>query len=96
MSWRKWLVRGVVFFVTAGLVAAGFAYQHWTNPEAVRQQVIAKLGALLVGANVRLESAQLRLLGGISITDLRLTRKDDPTHAELAYIPSAIIYHDKE
>jgi hypothetical protein len=96
MSWRKWLVRGIVFFFTAGLAAAGFCYQRWTNPEAVRQQVIERLGALLVGATVSLDSAQFQLLGGISVMDVRLSRRDDPSRAELAYIPSATIYHDKE
>jgi hypothetical protein len=96
MTWRKWLVRGVVFSVSAVLAVAGFCYQRWTNPEAVRQQVIDKLGIHFVGAVVSVESAQMRLLGGISVTDLRLTRRDDSTHAELAYIPSAVFYHDKE
>ena len=96
MSWRKWLVRGVVFFFSAGLAAAGFCYQRWTNPEAVRRQVIERLGTHLVGATISLDSAQFRLLGGISVSDVRLTRRDDPSHAELAHIPCAIIYHDKE
>jgi hypothetical protein len=74
----------------------GWLYQRWTNPSAVRLQVIDRLGAFFAGATVNIDSARLRLLGGISATDVRLTRRDDPDKIEFAYIPSAIIYHDKE
>ncbi|HEX5270071.1 MAG TPA: hypothetical protein VFW33_06280, partial [Gemmataceae bacterium] len=48
------------------------------------------------GANVTVESARLRLLGGIAVTELRMTRRDDADMANFLYVPSAIIYHDKE
>ena len=89
-------MRGLVFAVVSGLAAAGWLYQYWTNPSAVRRQVLAKLGTHFVGAQVSLEGARLRLLGGISFSELRLTRRDDPAKTELAYIPSGVIYHDKE
>ena len=54
MFWRKWLVRGLVFAVVSGLAAAGWLYQRWTNPSAVRRQVLAKLGTHFVGAQVSL------------------------------------------
>ena len=55
-----------------------------------------KLRAHFPGADISLDSAYLRLLGGIAVSELRLTRRDDPDKSELAYFPSAIIYHDKE
>jgi hypothetical protein len=96
MSWRKWVVRCLVATVASGVAVAGFAYQHWTSPAVVRQQVIAKLEEFLPGASVQLESASLRLLGGISLTELRLARRDDPYQADVAYVGKGIIYHDKQ
>lgn len=96
MAWRKWLVRGLVFFVLGGMGAAALCYQRWTNPAAVRQQVLDKLRVLFPGADISLDSAYMRLLGGIAVSDLRLTRRDDPAKTEVAYFPSLVIYHDKE
>ncbi len=96
MSWRKWVVRGLVFAICTALAGTAFLYQHWTNPAAVRQQVIAKLGIHLPGALISLDSAHLRLLGGIAISELRLCRRDDPDRTDVGYVPSGVIYHDKE
>ena len=96
MAWRKWLVRTLVFSVVVALAAGTFIYQRWTNPTAVRLRVVERLGEEFTGAVVALESASLRLLGGIAISDLRLARKDDPDRAEFLYVPSGVIYHDKE
>ncbi len=96
MTWRKWLVRGLVFSVAASLAAGAIGYQRFTSPDSVRRQVVAKLGEHLVGAAVTVEAAHLRLLEGITLGEVRLTRRDDPGRTEVAYIPSAVIYHDKE
>jgi hypothetical protein len=96
MSWRKWVVRSLVLAILTGLAGTSFLYQHWTDPRAVRQQVLAKLRDHLSGALISLDSAHLRLLGGIAISELRLCRRDDPDRADVAYIPSGLIYHDKE
>lgn len=96
MSWRKWLVRGLVFTVLGGFGAAIWTYQYWTNPEAIRRQVIGQLEEHFIGATVRLESARLQLLGGILVNELRLTHLDGKDQDPLLYVPSAIIYHDKE
>jgi hypothetical protein len=93
---RKWLVRGLVFSVLGGLLAAGFLYQRWTNPEAVRRQVVDKLHRLFPGAEIVLDSARLRLFGGIALNELRLCRCDDPSKTDFAYFPTATLYHDKE
>lgn len=96
MAWRKWLVRGVVYGIVAVCAAGGALYQRWTNPVAVREHVMGKLGYLFPGAQVSVDSARLRLLGGIQVNDLRLTRRDDPEQDEFLHVPSAVFYHDKE
>jgi hypothetical protein len=96
MAWRKWFVRGLVFSIVAGVAGAAYLYQHWTNPVAVRQQVIAKLQEIFPGAVVTLDSARLRLFGGIALSELRLARRDDPDKTEIVHVPSAVLYHDKE
>ena len=84
MPWRKWLVRGLVLLTAVGLTAAGLVYQRWTNPEAVRRQVMDKLASHFLGATVSLDSARLRLLGGIGVSELRLARRDDPDRLDKA------------
>ncbi len=96
MIWRKWLVRVMVFSVLGGMAALGLAYQAWTNPTATRQQVHNTLTDRFPGATVSLESARLRLLGGVAFNDLRLARKDDPEKQDFLYVQSGVLYHDKE
>src|SRR5688572_15141112 len=55
MAWHKWFVRGLVFSVFAGAVLATLAYQHWTNPAAVRLQVLAKTLTMFPGALATLD-----------------------------------------
>ena len=96
MTWRKWLVRSLVFSVM-GVAALGvFLYVAWTNPTAVRRQVLAKLSQQFVGATVSVESARLRLLGGILVRDVRMARRDDLDRGDFLYAPATAIYHDKE
>src|SRR5262245_29856083 len=94
MAWHKWFVRGVVFSILAAAVLGALAYQHWTNPVAVGNQVLVKMGAYIPGAAVTIDSASLHLLGYIKVHELHLARRDNA--AEVAHIPSAILYHDKE
>jgi hypothetical protein len=96
MVWRKWFVRGVVFGIVGSCVLAASLYEQWTNPAAVREQVLAKLSEIFPGANISVDSARLRLLGGIQVQELRLVRKKDADNVDLTHIPSAVIYHDKE
>jgi hypothetical protein len=96
MIWRKWLVRCLVFTITSGLGAAGLLYQQWTNPASVRHQVVDHLSTYFVGAHVSLDSARLRLLGGVSLRELRLSRRDDPNNADVLYVPEATVHLDKE
>jgi hypothetical protein len=96
MAWRKWVVRGLVFGVATAIAAGAVAYQHWTDPAEVRRQLLSQLNARFPGANVSVESARLRLLGGIAVSELRMTRRDDPDSVNFLHVPSAVIYHDKE
>jgi hypothetical protein len=96
MIWRKWMVRGVVYGIISVVAGAALVYQRWTNPGAVREQVIAQISKTFLGAQVSVDSARLRILGGIQLNGLRLTRDDDPEKHEFLHVPSAIFYHDKE
>jgi hypothetical protein len=95
-AWRKWVVRTVVFGILAALTGAGVVYQRWTNPTATRREVIEKLTAEFRGVHVSLESARLRLFGGIALSDLRLSRTSEEDAADFLDVPSAVLYHDKE
>ncbi len=96
MTWRKWLVRGLVFSVAGAGVLAAVLYEAWTSPSATRRQVLDKLSEKFIGATITLESARLRLLGGIALGELRMARRDDLDKGDFLYVPSAVIYHDKE
>jgi hypothetical protein len=96
MLWRKWLVRSLVFSVVVSIGSAVVLCQRLTAPESVRQKVVEKLGVHFIGAHVDVGGAQMQLLGAISLQDLRLSRRDDPKHHEVACVPSATMFHDKE
>jgi hypothetical protein len=96
MAWRKWFVRSLVFSALGLAVLAALLYEVWTNPAAVRRQVHDKLHKLFIGATIGIDSARLRLLGGIGVRDLRMARRDDLDRGDFLYVPSAVIYHDKE
>lgn len=96
MRVQKWLVRSLVFSLLLGMAGAALAYFFWTDPAAIRETVITSLEDQFPGADVSLEAARLRILGGILLTELRLFRRDDLTRTDFFYIPSGVVYHDKE
>jgi hypothetical protein len=96
MSCRKWLVRGLVFSALGGMILTVLIYEAWTCPSAMRTRVLAKLSARFVGATVAVESAHLRLLGGTAVREVRLARRGGMDNRDLLYVPSGVIYHDKE
>jgi hypothetical protein len=96
MPWRKWFVRSLVLVSAALAGAVLFVYLSWTNPAVVREQVLGVLRCRLPGATVTLGSARLHLLGGIYINELHLCSRRGQAKDEIAYIPRATIYHDKE
>jgi hypothetical protein len=96
MAWRKWLVRGLVFSALGALGLVGLLYQAWTHPAAVRRLLLDKLGVRFCNVAVAVDSAHLRLLGGIVVHELRMSRSDGLDRQDFLYVPSALIYHDKE
>src|SRR6266851_436591 len=96
MSWRKWLVRALVFSIVAGTAAAAFVYYRWTNSANVKVEVLSYLHEHFPGAEVTLDSAYLQLLGHVSLNELRFSQSNGVDKTEFAYIPSAQIFHDKE
>jgi hypothetical protein len=96
MIWRKWLVRGGGYTALGGLVACGLAWVLTTQPEVVRQIVLDRLGGRFVHVAVSMQSAHARLLGGITVHELRLSRNDGLDNGDFVYVPQALIYPDKE
>src|SRR5262245_14591517 len=96
MSWRKWWVRILVFLILGLTAGTAFLYQRWTNSGTIRQQALTFLQAHFPGADVSLDSAHLQLMGGVSLNELHLSRREGNERMEFAYIPSAVVYHDKE
>jgi hypothetical protein len=93
---RKWLFRAMVYLLLGALAAGGVAYALGTNPAAVRQMVQQQFGERFRHVAVSIERARLRLLGGILVRELRLARNDGLDRRDFLYVPSAVIYHDKE
>ncbi len=96
MRVRSWLIRGLILAGVAALAALAWVANSWVSPERVRDQVIATLTDQFEGVDVHVGSARLRILGGIAVTDLRLTRRGDPPDRPFLVVPDAILYHDKE
>src|SRR5258708_6835160 len=98
MTWRKWLVPGLVFSLLGLSAPPAALYQAWTNPAAVRAQVLDQIRRRFApnAVSVSVESAQLRLLGGVAVSELRVARTDGLDRKDFLYVPSAVIYHDKE
>jgi hypothetical protein len=96
MSWRKVLVKGLVLIASSCLAVGLGLYAMYTNPETVRRLLIEKLGVRFLHTTVDLESARLRLLGGIAVRELRLSRSHSLDRRDFLYVPDAVIYHDKE
>ena len=91
---RGWLIRGLLVGLLVALGVAGWIVHTWVSPEQVREALLATLHERFPKAEVEVGSARMRIFGGISVTDLRITRRGDArsfldTH-------SAIIFHDKE
>jgi hypothetical protein len=91
---KHWLIRGGILAVLAAAGYAGWWARAWVSPENVRAAVVTHLEHDFPGSQVRLDTARLRLLGGISVTDLALTRTGDPE--PFFESPAGVIYHEKE
>src|ERR1051326_5429511 len=95
MSWRVWLFRSLVCTLCAAVAVIGWLAYAQTNSEAVRTKGIEQMQAGFPGVEVQSGSAWVRPLGGLWLRDVRLSRREDPSHPFLV-VPSATIYHDKE
>ena len=91
---RCWVIRGLILAALAGVAAGGWIAHDWVSPEQVRAALVAALRDQFPDADVHVGSARLRLFGGISVTDLRLTRRGDDE--PFVDAPTAVIIHDKE
>ncbi|MBN9121211.1 MAG: hypothetical protein J0I06_19010 [Planctomycetes bacterium] len=96
MRVRSWLIRGLILAGVAVLAALAWLANSWISPERVREKVVATLAERFEGVDVHVGSARMRILGGIAVTDLRLTRRGDPPGRPFLSVPNAILYHDKE
>jgi len=96
MRVRSWLIRGLILAGVAALAALAWLASSWISPERVREKVIATLNEQFADVDVHVGSARLRILGGIAVSDIKLTRRGDPADRPFLSVPSAVIYHDKE
>ena len=96
MTWKKWLIRGLICTFLLLLLAAGGVFALWTNPAAMRQMVAEQLAERFRDVNVQLAGARLRLLGGIQVRELRISRSQGIEKQDFLYVPSSVLYHDKE
>jgi hypothetical protein len=92
---RNLLIRGVILAAFAALGYGGWLAVHWVSPERVRAAVLDHLHAKFgESVEVTLGAAEMRLFGGLSVTDLTLTRRGEAE--PFLHIPHAVLYHDKE
>jgi hypothetical protein len=96
MSLRSWLIRGSILTGVAAVAALVWVANSWVSPERVKAQVIATLSEQFEGVEIHVGSARMRILGGIALTDVRLTRRGSEGEAPFLSVPSGIVYHDKE
>lgn len=94
--WKRWVVRGVVFGLLGFAATVASLFWAWTSPGLLRETVIQEFQRALPKAMVDLESASMRLLGGITLRELRLSRRDDLNRSDFFHVPLAVLYHDKE
>ncbi len=90
---RTWAIRGVLLAAAAGVVLLAWLAQQWVDPERVRAELLAQLQAEFPGMQVEVGGAQMRLLGGIAVQELRLSR---PGEEPWLRVPHAVLYHDKQ
>jgi hypothetical protein len=98
MAARKGLARLVrLALVLAALGYGGYyAYDELFKPGEIKRRVIEELSARFEGVDVEVGSARLRpFLGGVTVSDLKLIRRDDPSRTPFLNVPNAVIWYDK-
>jgi len=92
---RCWLIRGLIVAVLAAGGFGAWVVVNWVSPEKVRAAVEEHVRSLVgESVEVKVESAAVRIFGGIRVTNLTLTRVGETT--PFVTVPSAVIYHDKQ
>ena len=92
---RPWIIRAGILTALAALGYGGLWAYNWVSPEKVRAAVIDNLREQLdESVEVEVDSAHVRLFGGVSVEGLKLTRKGES--APFLEVPSTVITHDKE
>ncbi len=92
---RCWLIRGLIVAVLAAGGFGAWVVANWVSPEKVRAAVEQHVRELVGEAvEVKVESAAVRIFGGIRVTNLTLTRVGETV--PFVTVPSAVIYHDKQ
>lgn len=95
MNWRVGLFRAIVCCLAAAVGMLAWLVYLQTNSRAIQQRVIEQIRRDFPQVDVEIGSAWLRPLGGLWLRDVRVFRRDEPSHPFLI-IPSATVYHDKE
>ena len=93
-SLRCWLIRGAVVALLLSGAAAGVVVREYVGPDRVRELLIHALEDQLPDTAVEVESAGLRLFGGVTATNVTLTRRGEAEPYFAA--PSVTLAHDKE
>lgn len=96
MSLRSWAIRGLILSGVAAIASLAWVANSWVSPERVRAQVIANLSEQLEDVDIQIGSARMRILGGIAVSDLKLTRRGSGGDTPFLSVPFAVLYHDKE
>jgi hypothetical protein len=91
---RIWCKRVVALLVLVLVALASRAAYIWTSPEVVRQLVLKQLEAFFPDCQIEIGSAHVRLLGGVSINEVRI-RKKNADQGEMIYLPRIIAEPDK-
>ena len=96
MAWRKWLVRSLVFSVLGLATLAALLYEAWTNPGAVRRQV-SQIAARNSSAPPPTSTPPgCDCWAASSSATCAWPVRDELDRSDFLYVPSAVIYHDKE
>jgi hypothetical protein len=95
MTWRVGLFRLLVCTLSAAFGMLAWLMYLQTNSHALQQRVVEQIRQDFPQVDVQIGSAWLRPLGGLWLQDIRVFRRDEPSHPFLL-IPSATVYHDKE
>src|SRR4051812_15730554 len=88
--------RSLAGLLVLAAVTAAVGFRYWTDPLTVRRLVLERLRLQFPGAEVTLDSARLWPGWGIAVTNLTLSRRDDPTLTPVLQVPTGRIEADAE